>query len=134
MPNDDLVMGFDYGTKKIGVAIGQLLTNTATPLAIVKANNGKPDWASIENLVNEWQPKRFVVGLPINMDDSESEMSLKARRFSRQLNGRFAVPADTMDERLSSFEVRNARKDAIDDLSAVVILESWLRQQSIDSD
>jgi len=127
-------MGFDYGTKKIGVAIGQLLTNTATPLAIVKANNGKPDWASIENLVNEWQPKRFVVGLPINMDDSESEMSLKARRFSRQLNGRFAVPADTMDERLSSFEVRNARKDAIDDLSAVVILESWLRQQSIDSD
>ena len=134
MPNDDLVMGFDYGTKKIGVAIGQLLTNTATPLAIVKANNGKPDWASIENLVNEWQPKRFVVGLPINMDDSESEMSLKARRFSRQLNGRFSVPADTMDERLSSFEVRNARKDAIDDLSAVVILESWLRQQSIDSD
>ena len=134
MPNDDLVMGFDYGTKKIGVAIGQLLTNTATPLAIVKANNGKPDWASIGNLVNEWQPKRFVVGLPINMDDSESEMSLKARRFSRQLNGRFAVPADTMDERLSSFEVRNARKDAIDDLSAVVILESWLRQQSIDSD
>lgn len=134
MPNDDLVMGFDYGTKKIGVAIGQLLTNTATPLAIVKANNGKPDWASIENLVNEWQPKRFVVGLPINMDDSESEMSLKARRFSRQLNGRFVVPADTMDERLSSFEVRNARKDAIDDLSAVVILESWLRQQSIDSD
>lgn len=127
-------MGFDYGTKKIGVAIGQLLTNTATPLAIVKANNGKPDWASIENLVNEWQPKRFVVGLPINMDDSESEMSLKARRFSRQLNGRFSVPADTMDERLSSFEVRNARKDAIDDLSAVVILESWLRQQSIDSD
>lgn len=127
-------MGFDYGTKKIGVAIGQLLTNTATPLAIVKANNGKPDWASIENLVNEWQPKRFVVGLPINMDDSESEMSLKARRFSRQLNGRFVVPADTMDERLSSFEVRNARKDAIDDLSAVVILESWLRQQSIDSD
>lgn len=127
-------MGFDYGTKKIGVAIGQLLTNTATPLAIVKANNGKPDWASIGNLVNEWQPKRFVVGLPINMDDSESEMSLKARRFSRQLNGRFAVPADTMDERLSSFEVRNARKDAIDDLSAVVILESWLRQQSIDSD
>ena len=84
--------------------------------------------------MNEWQPKRFVVGLPINMDDSESEMSLKARRFSRQLNGRFAVPADTMDERLSSFEVRNARKDAIDDLSAVVILESWLRQQSIDSD
>lgn len=134
MPNDDLVMGFDYGTKKIGVAIGQLLTNTATPLAIVKANNGKPDWASIGNLVNEWQPKRFVVGLPINMDDSESEMSLKARRFSRQLNGRFSVPADTMDERLSSFEVRNARKDAIDDLSAVVILESWLRQQSIDSD
>lgn len=127
-------MGFDYGTKKIGVAIGQLLTNTATPLAIVKANNGKPDWASIGNLVNEWQPKRFVVGLPINMDDSESEMSLKARRFSRQLNGRFSVPADTMDERLSSFEVRNARKDAIDDLSAVVILESWLRQQSIDSD
>jgi len=127
-------MGFDYGTKKIGVAIGQLLTNTATPLAIVKANNGKPDWASIGNLVNEWQPKRFVVGLPINMDDSESEMSLKARRFSRQLNGRFVVPADTMDERLSSFEVRNARKDAIDDLSAVVILESWLRQQSIDSD
>lgn len=134
MPNNDLVMGFDYGTKKIGIAIGQQLTNTATPLAIVKASNGKPDWASIEPLVNEWQPKRFVVGLPINMDDSESEMSIMATRFARQLSGRFLLPVDTMDERLSSFEVRHLSKDNIDDLSAVVILESWLRQQTKYSD
>ena len=134
MPNNDLVMGFDYGTKKIGIAIGQQLTNTATPLAIVKASNGKPDWASIEPLVNEWQPKRFVVGLPINMDDSESEMSIMATRFARQLSGRFSLPVDTMDERLSSFAVRHLSKDNIDDLSAVVILESWLRQQTKYSD
>ena len=134
MPNNDLVMGFDYGTKKIGIAIGQQLTNTATPLAIVKASNGKPDWASIEPLVNEWQPKRFVVGLPINMDDSESEMSIMATRFARQLSGRFSLPVDTRDERLSSFEVRHLSKDNIDDLSAVVILESWLRQQTKYSD
>ncbi len=124
-------MGFDFGTQKIGVAVGQRLTGTATPVAIVRAVNGAPDWHELERLVVEWQPAKLIVGLPINMDDSESDMSRLARRFAQRLAGRFGVPVETMDERLSSFEVRSEHKGEqrdIDDLAAVVILESWLRQ------
>jgi putative holliday junction resolvase len=124
----DLVMGFDFGTQKIGIAIGQALTGTATPLGIVRANQGKPNWADIEKLVNEWQPVCFVVGLPLNMDATASDMSNAAERFARRLSGRYGIPAETMDERLSSFEVKHARPNQeVDDLAAVVILESWFR-------
>ena len=130
MPANELIMGFDFGTKKIGIAVGQRLTETATPIGIIYNNRGKPNWGKIEQLVNEWQPSRFVVGLPLNMDDSDSKMSLLATKFAQELAGKFSVPAETMDERLSSFEVRQHDKD-VDDLAAVVILESWLRQRAV---
>lgn len=129
------VMAFDFGTRRIGVAVGQELTGTAQPVAMLKARDGIPDWDDIAALVEEWCPHLFVVGLPLNMDDTESEMSLRARKFGKRLHGRFHHEVVMVDERLSSFEAkgevmaRGGSRDfgvhGVDDLAAVVILESW---------
>lgn len=125
-----LVMAFDYGTKKIGVAVGQSITGTATPLRLISARDGVPDWRAIETLVEEWQPSRFVVGLPLNMDGSESEMSARCARFGRQLTGRFNIPHTTMDERLTSREAAEFAEpdEQVDAIAARLILESWFRE------
>ena len=126
---NDIIMGFDYGTRKIGVATGQLVTRTATPIAIVQARDGIPNWNDIEKLITEWKPSQLVVGLPLNMDGSESEMSIRALKFARRLTGRFNLPHQTIDERLSTREAREQSKTAgqIDDIAAKIMLESWLR-------
>ena len=126
---NDIIMGFDYGTRKIGVATGQLVTRTATPIAIVQARDGIPNWNDIEKLITEWKPSQLIVGLPLNMDGSESEMSIRALKFARRLTGRFNLPHQTIDERLSTREAREQSKTAgqIDDIAAKIILESWLR-------
>ncbi|MFN3236278.1 MAG: Holliday junction resolvase RuvX [Pseudomonadales bacterium] len=125
-------MGFDFGMGKIGVAVGQAITGSATPLTILKARDGVPDWQQVEKLIHEWQPARLIVGLPLNMDGSASEMSRLAEKFSRKLHGRFNLPADTMDERLTSFEAAQyAEKDElVDAIAAQLILESWFKTQS----
>jgi len=133
-------LAFDYGLKHIGVAVGQNLTRTATPLAALKASDGVPNWDSIAALIGEWQPQQLIIGLPLNMDGSHSELSQRAEKFARRLHGRFNVPIQLADERLSSFEARgeiiqrsgsrNFRDHGVDSLSAVIILESWFRQQS----
>lgn len=132
MDDPQSLMGFDYGTRKIGVAAGQALTGSATPLEAIACRNGRPDWARIEEVLNEWRPELLVVGLPLNMDGSESESSRKARRFARQLAGRFELPARMVDERLSTREARErlgpaARKGPdprVDSLAAVLLIES----------
>jgi len=106
LKNTDLIMSFDYGTKKMGIAVGQAITGTANPLSVIPAKDGIPNWQNIEKLIKEWQPKLFVVGLPLNMDDSEGDMSIRAEKFARRLTGRFGIPHQTIDERLSSFEAR----------------------------
>ena len=124
----DIVMGFDFGSQKIGVAVGQLVTSTATPISIIKAKNGIPDWDEIRNLIEEWKPSLLVVGFPINMDGTESEMSRLSQKFARKLNGRFNLPFEMMDERLTSFEARQTTKAhgrQIDDVAAKIILESF---------
>ena len=123
-----IIMGFDFGTTKIGVAVGQSVTRTATALTTVKARQGKPDWPVIDQLVAEWKPALFVVGLPLNMDDSESEMSAAAEKFARRLNGRYQLETIMVDERLSTFEARGNSTGDIDAEAARVILESYLRQ------
>ena len=136
------LIAFDYGTKKIGVATGQTLTSTASPLPAIKADNGVPDWEAINRLVTEWKPDAFVVGLPLNMDGTDSELSKRAEKFGRQLSGRFNCPAFTVDERLSSREARDlSRQNAaaagkkfdtrklVDSLAAQLILESWFSEQ-----
>ena len=132
------LLGFDYGLKRIGVAVGQELTGTASALTTVAARDGKPDWEAISRLIDEWQPDAVVVGLPLNMDGSDHELSRRARRFGNQLHGRYNLPAHFIDERLSSLEAeallrggsqahrRALYKESIDKLAAQVILETWL--------
>lgn len=129
------LLAFDFGTKSIGVAIGQQLTGTARPLAALKAQDGTPDWSKIETLLKEWQPDRVVVGLPLNMDGSEQPLTARARKFANRLHGRFGVQVELHDERLSTVEARAdlfarggfraLNKGSVDSLSAVIILESW---------
>jgi putative Holliday junction resolvase len=131
MASNNLVMAFDFGLRKIGVAVGQPITATATPITVITATDGIPDWRVIEQLIDEWQPVLLVIGLPLNMDDTESTMSRLARKFARKLNGRFNIAFEMMDERLTSFEARMEGKDAskpFDHLSAKLILESYFRK------
>ncbi len=129
------ILAFDFGTQNIGVAFGQALTGTATPLKPLKARDGIPDWEQIASLVQKWQPDAFVVGIPINMDGSEGEITMRARKFKRRLEGRFHKPGFDMDERLSSFDAesqlmesrRSSAKISIDSMAAKLILESWFR-------
>jgi putative Holliday junction resolvase len=139
------ILAFDYGTSFIGVAVGQSITRTATPLPALKARDGIPDWDQLQKLIDEWEPQRLIVGLPLNMDDSESELSARARKFANRLHGRFNLPFEMWDERLSSFEARGElleqnrqnksggkkfRERGVDSLSARLILESWFAAHS----
>ncbi|WP_349617262.1 Holliday junction resolvase RuvX [Azotobacter salinestris] len=131
-----LLLGFDYGTRQIGVAVGQAITGQARELCVLKAQNGVPDWSQIEKLVKEWQPDAMVVGLPLNMDGTPSEMSERAERFARRLHGRFNLPVHTHDERLTTFEAKGHRlaqgqrdgyrQRPVDALAAALLLEGWL--------
>lgn len=139
--NQRTILGFDFGTKRIGIAIGQEVTGTVNPLTTVHAVKQKPDWDSISKIIAEWQPDLLVVGLPLHMDGTEQEMTHAAKRFSNQLNGRYQVPVALMDERLSSNEAEsiiNERstsrsvfpdKAQIDMISAQLILQSWMSLQ-----
>ena len=130
------IMDFDYGTKSIGVAIGQELTGTAQPLLALKANDGIPNWDEIEKLLKEWQPDLLVVGLPLNMDGSASEMSARAEKFARRLNGRFNLPVHMHDERLTTYAAKGERlaqgqrggyrENPVDALAAALLLQGWL--------
>ncbi|WP_413111026.1 Holliday junction resolvase RuvX [Thaumasiovibrio sp. DFM-14] len=134
------IIAFDYGTKSIGVAVGQELTGTANPLTAFKAKDGIPNWSDIEKILNEWQPDLIVVGLPLDMEGGELEaITPRARKFANRLHGRFGYQVELHDERLSTREAkaslfesggyRALSKGNIDSQSAVVILESWFEQQ-----
>ena len=139
------VLGFDFGKKRIGIAIGQCLTHTATPLTTLTSRDNKPDWEGIQALINEWRPDALVVGIPCHMDGTEHEMTQAAQRFVRQLEGRHRLPVYTMDERLTSAEAeaslreapkkkRRRDKAAIDTIAAQVILQSWLEEELLSHD
>ena len=148
------VLGFDFGTEHIGVAVGQALTGTATPLAPLPARDGIPNWDTIGQLIEQWRPQALVVGIPLNMDDTPSDMSKRAQKFCNRLQGRFNLPSFGMDERLSTFEAKAEAREqqldsyvgggkgrgrkashknksiSIDSLAAKLIVESWLRTQA----
>ncbi|MGB5144691.1 MAG: Holliday junction resolvase RuvX [Shewanella indica] len=133
------VLGFDFGTKSIGIAIGQQLTGSANPLTSIKTVDGIPDWQQIAALIEEWQPDLVVVGLPLNMDGTEQEMTQRARKFANRIAGRFGVKVATQDERLTTadakarlFELGGFKaltKGQIDAVSAVLIIESYFENQ-----
>lgn len=131
----ETLLGFDFGTKSIGVAVGQQLTGTARALTALKAQDGTPDWNQIEKLLKEWQPDYVVVGLPLNMDGTEQPLTVRTRKFANRLHGRFGVRVELQDERLSTVEARAdlferggfraLQKGQVDSQSAVIILEDW---------
>ena len=132
-----LLLGFDYGTKQIGVAVGQMVTRQARELCNLKARDGIPRWEEIEALIKEWQPDALVVGLPLNMDGTPSDMCVRAEKFARRLNGRFNLPVHTHDERLTTFEAKGQRlsqgqqrssyrEQPVDALAAALLLQGWL--------
>lgn len=133
------LLAFDFGTKSIGVAIGQEITGTARALTSFKAQEGIPDWQKVEKLLSEWQPDLVVVGLPLNMDGTEQPLTARARKFANRLHGRFGIAIELHDERLSTVEARAdlferggfkaLDKGSVDAASAVIILESWFEAQ-----
>ena len=126
---NSIVMSFDFGMKRIGVAVGQKVTQTASGLGVIQAFDGIPKWDYLDKIVLDWQPERFIVGLPINMDGTNSEMSKKAQKFSRRISSRYNIRSEMFDERLTSFEAReHDGKTHIDAIAAKIILESWLRE------
>lgn len=130
MPKDvsGVVIGFDFGLKRIGVAIGQTITQTATPEAIVNSKDGKPNWEHISQLFEQWKPVAIVVGLPMRLDGSEQALTQPARKFGQRLSGRYQRPVFYIEEQLSSIEAENRliKRAHIDDHAAQIILENWL--------
>ncbi|WWO96843.1 MAG: Holliday junction resolvase RuvX [Candidatus Dasytiphilus stammeri] len=131
-------LAFDFGTKSIGVAIGQTITNTATPLLSINTINHCPNWSQIKIHIYQWNPDRIIIGLPLNMDGTEQSVTQDSRNFAHQIKIRFKIPIQFHDERLTTIEARHQlflkrgckslTKSNIDSLSAAIILESFLLQ------
>ncbi|MBI4754839.1 MAG: Holliday junction resolvase RuvX [Betaproteobacteria bacterium] len=124
------VLAFDFGPRRIGVAVGESLTGSSRPLATIEADDNARRFAAIGRLIDEWQPVLLVVGLPCHPDGAEHDMSARCRRFANQLHGRFRLPVARVDERYSTCEARardhdgNARRAGIDAVAAQIILQS----------
>jgi len=132
-------MGFDYGLKRIGVATGQTITSTATPLTTIKQIDDASHWQQIRELVQQWKPDALLVGIPYMIDGSETEMSQHTKDFKQQLEENFELPTYLVDETLSSYQaeatlkqnmkISQHNKAEIDKMAAAVIVQSWLDQQ-----
>ncbi|MDT0602376.1 Holliday junction resolvase RuvX [Thalassotalea castellviae] len=133
------VLGFDFGTKYIGVAVGQELTGTASPLGSIKAKDGIPNQEQLSKFFNEWQPNLIVVGLPLNMDGTNQNVTFAAKKFGNRLANQFKLAVEFVDERLTTADAkeqlfaqggyRNLKKDNIDAESARLIIESFFESQ-----
>ena len=121
----ETVLGFDFGLKRIGVAVGNTLLKQAQPLAIIQAATNDAKFAALEHLVKQWQPGRCIVGLPRQPDGAEHEMTVRCRRFANQLHGRFGVAVVLVDERYSSAVIPQQRGELIDDKAAAIILQQY---------
>jgi len=129
---------FDFGMKHIGVAVGQTITQTATPLTTIAAQDGIPNWLEIKQLIEKWRVNELVVGIPLNMDDSTQLMTFRSRRFRQRLITHFQLPTHEVDERLSSWEANDRRKAILKGAkpdqkshaeAAAILLEQWMRDQ-----
>lgn len=121
----ETVLGFDFGLKRIGVAVGNTLIKQAQPLTIISEATNDAKFAAIAGLVQEWQPGVCVVGLPRHPDGEEHEMTVRCRRFANQLHGRFNVATVLVDERYSSAVISHQRGELIDDQAAAIILQQY---------
>jgi len=133
--HDGTVLGFDFGTRRIGVAVGESMLRSARPLTTIAAEANAARFEAIAKLIAEWQPRCLVVGLPLALDGAEHEMSARCRRFANQLHGRFGLPVELTDERLTSTAAESALRDvgrdprrdkqAVDAAAAAIILQSY---------
>jgi putative holliday junction resolvase len=134
---DKTYLGFDFGSKKIGVAVGHLVTGIASPLLTLRSPNQNPDWTGITKLINEWRPIGLVVGISKQMDGSDNLITPRMLKFCRQLDGRYHLPVFQQDETLSTFEAKQMLFDEVnvsatklwavqDQLAAQLILKTWL--------
>ncbi len=134
----ETILAFDFGLRRIGVAVGQQVTASANPLTVIQNNENGPDWTAIGELIREWQPARIIVGMPAHADGSAAEISNHVKEFIREL-GRFERPVETEDERYSSLEAGELlkserarglrgriKKGMIDSAAATLIAERWL--------
>ena len=130
-----LYLGFDFGLSRIGIASGQTVTGTASPLDVVRAKQGKPDWDHLDRLIREWTPTALIVGLPLNMDGTDNPITTAARKFSNRLHGRYHLPCHLVDERLTTREARElthqggreiAFDGSLDTAAACIILQQYL--------
>ncbi len=134
---DGIYLGFDFGYKRIGVAVGQQLTCSASPLTTLNATLGVPNWDQIQTLITQWRPVEMIVGLPTCIDGTEQYTTAASKGFARQLRKRFLLPVHLVDERLSTMEARaylfekggykKIKQTEVDSIAACVILEQWLR-------
>lgn len=134
------LLAFDFGLRHIGVAVGQRLIGSSNPVTVLRANNGAPEWPAVIALLKDWQPDRLLVGLPLNMDGSDSPMSQRARKFARQLQERSKIAVELVDERLTSFAAKQQRKatqqsthfgkDTVDAEAACIILQDYFSRCS----
>lgn len=132
----ETLLGFDFGLKRIGVAVGQTITKTATPLKTLAAQSGVPEWEQVADIISQWHPDALVVGIPYNMDGSEYDLTQLARDFANELQKRYNLTVHHVDERLSTIEARQQIFDAggyrklqqaqVDNYAAKLILETWL--------
>jgi len=130
-----ILFGFDFGLKRIGIAIGQTVTKTARPLETIRANNGEPQWDVIYKLIQKWHPHALVVGIPLNMDGTDQPITERARQFASALHERCQLPVHEMDERLTTKAARErlfleggykALQDGqVDQVAAQLILQNW---------
>ena len=134
----DTILAFDFGLRRIGVAVGQRVTASASPLAVVRNGEDGPDWETIGLLIREWQPARIIVGMPVHADGTESKITKRVKSFVEEI-ARFELPVETEDERYSSVEAgerlkaerslglrRRIKKETIDSVAASLIAERWL--------
>ena len=127
-----LILAFDFGTHHIGVAVGQTITKTSSPLIVINvAREGKEIWNTISNLIDEWKPDQLLVGKPLNMDGTPSDMMKKVVPFFHKLQKISDIPCELVDERLTSFEAKqlmqkDSKDDRIDDLAAKIFLDNWI--------
>ncbi len=134
---DGVYIAFDFGYKRIGVAVGQSLTGSASPLSTISAQLGVPNWEQIQQIINQWRPLALIVGLPTHIDGSEQYTTAASRSFAEQLNHRFHLAVHLVDERLTTVAARERlfdqggyrkiKKSQVDSVAACVILEQWLQ-------
>jgi len=134
------LLAFDYGLRHIGAAVGQRLIASSNPAGTIRARDGVPDWDAITTLINEWRPQLLLVGLPLNMDGTDSPMAVRTRKFSRQLHERYKIPVEMVDERLTSFAAKQTRKetqrstnfgkDTVDAEAACILLQDYYNHTS----